>query len=230
MRAFRGFQKLSAPIGIFREKWPEDTEFLPCRRYFAHNEAASVDLYLVATMPNDAVPEQFLESYRPSMVILARMHLDRRLWAKLDPEDMVQQTCLEAVAKWGQFTGTMEQQCKAWVRQILLHNILDEIRKSGREVTLELVNQSSVRLLESLAAAHSSPSQRAARNEELDRLAEALLQLTDEQQQAVILHHLHGLKLADVAETLGRKLPATAGLIHRGLKRLKEILETGSGS
>ena len=181
-------------------------------------------------MPHDALPEHFLASYRPTMVMFAHMHLDRRLWTRIDPEDMVQQTCLEAVAKWGQFIGTMEQQRKAWVRQILLHNILDEIRKSGPEVTLEWVNQSSVRLLESLAAAHSTPSQRAARNEDLDRLAQALLQLTDEQQQAVILHHLHGLKLAEVGAILGRKLPATAGLIHRGLKRLKEILERESAS
>ena len=85
-----------------------------------------------------------------------------------------------------------------------------------------------MRLLESLAAAHSTPSQRAANNEELERLAQALLQLTDEQQQAVILHHLHGLKLAEVGALRGRKLPATAGLIHRGLKRLKELLERES--
>jgi RNA polymerase sigma-70 factor (ECF subfamily) len=181
-------------------------------------------------MPNDARPEQFLKSYRPSMVMLARMHLDRRLWARIDPEDFVQQTCLEAIAKWDQCNGTTEQQRKAWVRQILLHNILDELRKSGPQVKLELVNRSSVRILESLAAAHSTPSQRAARNEDLDRLAQALLQLTDDQQQAVILHHLQGLKLNEVSEILGRKLPATAGLIHRGLKRLKEILQTESAS
>jgi RNA polymerase sigma-70 factor (ECF subfamily) len=180
------------------------------------------------TMSHDAAPESFLEEYRPSMVMLARMHLDRRLCARIDPEDMVQQTCLEAVAKWDHCRGTLEQQRKAWVRQILLHNILDEIRKSGPDVSLELVHRSSVRLLESLAAAHSTPSQRAARNEDVERLAKALLQLTEEQQQAVILHHLHGYKLAEVGEMLGRKLPATAGLIHRGLKRLREILEMES--
>src|SRR5262245_65934716 len=88
-------------------------------------------------MPAVATPEEFLESYRPSMVMFARMHLDRRLWARVDPEDMVQQTCLEAVATWGQFMGTTEQQRKAWVRQILLHNVLDALRKSGSEISME---------------------------------------------------------------------------------------------
>ncbi|MCI0461413.1 MAG: hypothetical protein L0Z62_31065 [Gemmataceae bacterium] len=64
-----------------------------------------------------------------------------------------------------------------------------------------------------------------ARNEELDRLARALPMLTPEQQVAVILHHLHGLALMEVADHLARSLPATAGLIHRDLKRLRTLLD-----
>ena len=81
--------------------------------------------------------------------------------------------------------------------------------------------------MQTLAADQSSPSQRASHNEELQRLAEALLVLTEDQQEAVILHHLHAMKLADVAAHLERSVEATAGLVHRGLKRLRELLREG---
>ena len=64
---------------------------------------------------------------------------------------------------------------------------------------------------------------------ELQQLAEALLLLTEDQQEAVILHHLHGRKLTDVAAQLDRSPEATAGLVHRGLKKLKELLRGREG-
>ena len=111
---------------------------------------------------------------------------------------------------------------------MLLHNLWDAVRHFQQQkcdVNLEQpLDHSSSRLMLSLAADQSTPSQRAADNEQLQRLADALIQLTDDQQQAVILHHLHAMKLTEVATQLGRSLEATAGLVHRGLKKLKELL------
>jgi RNA polymerase sigma-70 factor (ECF subfamily) len=169
-----------------------------------------------------------VEMLRPYLCVLARMHLDRRLWAKLDPEDLVQSTFQEALEHWDQFLGNGHLELKGWLRQMLLHNLWDAIRHFQQQkcdVNLEQpLDHSSSRLMLSLAADQSTPSQRAADNEQLQRLADALLQLTDDQQQAVILHHLHSMKLAEVAVQLGRSLEATAGLVHRGLKKLKELL------
>jgi RNA polymerase sigma-70 factor (ECF subfamily) len=170
-----------------------------------------------------------LEVYRQYLVALARIHLDRRLWRVKDPEDVVQDTLKEAVTNWELLGGFDETRRKAWLRQALLHNILDFFRQQHRhkcDVDLERSLEASWgRLVESLAGPYSTPSQRVARNQELDRLAQALPKLTREQQEAVISHHLHGLKLQEVAEQLGRSLNATAGLIHRGMKRLRELLE-----
>jgi RNA polymerase sigma-70 factor (ECF subfamily) len=169
-----------------------------------------------------------VEMLRPYLCVLARMHLDRRLWAKLDPEDLVQSTFQEALEHWDQFLGNGHLELKGWLRQMLLHNLWDAVRHFQQQkcdVNLEQpLDHSSSRLMLSLAADQSTPSQRAADNEQLQRLADALLQLTDDQQQAVILHHLHAMKLTEVATQLGRSLEATAGLVHRGLKKLKELL------
>ena len=37
-------------------------------------------------------------------------------------------------------------------------------------------------------------------------------------------HHLEGLSLADTAEQMGKTRPAVAGLLQRGLKKLREKL------
>ena len=172
-----------------------------------------------------------VEMLRPYLCVLARMHLDRRLWAKLDPEDLVQTTFQEALEHWDQFLGDGRLELKGWLRQMLLHNLWDALRQfqqQKRDVTLEQpLDRSSSRLMLSLATEQSTPSQRAVKNEQLQQLAEALLLLTEDQQEAVILHHLHSMKLADVATQLGRSLEATAGLVHRGLKKLKKLLNEG---
>ncbi len=176
-------------------------------------------------------PRQALAKFRHYLCVLARMHLDRRLWTKLDADDLVQTTFQEALEKWDQFQGTSDDLLKAWLRQMLLHNIFDAVRAFRQQkcdVLLEQpLEQSSARLIDSLVAEQSSPSQRAVRNEQLLRLADALLQLPKDQQEAVILHHLHEMTLVDVALHLGRSPGAAAGLIHRGLKKLKRLLVEG---
>jgi RNA polymerase sigma-70 factor (ECF subfamily) len=170
-----------------------------------------------------------LEQFRPYLEALARVHLDRRLWRKCDSEDVVHDTLCEALRKGHQFRGDTDGQLRAWLRRALLNNVLDLVRKWPRvtdDVDLEGALEASSRHIEhSLVAECSSPGERAARNEQLDRLACALARLPRDQHEAVILHHLEGLTLADVAVHLRRSPAAAAGLVHRGLKKLRCLLK-----
>jgi RNA polymerase sigma-70 factor (ECF subfamily) len=114
------------------------------------------------------------------------------------------------------------------LRSILARNLLDELRRLrrkksdlARERSLE---DSSARLALELEGNDTSPSVRAARTERAFRLARALEQLPPEQCAAVTRHHLQGVSLGCVAEELGRSKEAVAGLLHRGLVRLRAIL------
>ncbi len=90
-----------------------------------------------------AVPA--LERYRSWLGLLARLQVEPRFRAKFDPSDIVQQTMLEAVRDWPKFRGDTEAELAAWLRQILAHVLLHEIRRFGgaqrrdigREVSLE---------------------------------------------------------------------------------------------
>jgi len=175
-----------------------------------------------------ARPEQF----RDYLVLLARLHWDPRLWRKIDPEDLAQKTLSEAVEHAAQFRGTTPEELKSWLRQILRNNLLDarrelerDKRDVHREASLDAALANTTRRLDAwLTAEQTSPSQHAARGEDLEKLAGALRRLDDAQRDAVELHHLQGWPLADIAAFMGRHEGAVAGLIHRGLSKLRELM------
>ncbi|HEV2950283.1 MAG TPA: sigma-70 family RNA polymerase sigma factor [Gemmataceae bacterium] len=101
-------------------------------------------------------------------------------------------------------------------------------RDIGREHSLEAaLNDSSSKLESLLAAPQSSPSQRASRQEQLVRLADALAQLPEDQRQAVVRKHLQGETVAAIAHDMGRTETAIGGLLRRGMARLRELLKEG---
>ena len=174
-----------------------------------------------------------LERYRTYLLMLARSQDGVEAG---DASDLVQKTLLAACTQQAQFRGRTQGELAAWLKQILRNQVIDAYRQQrrqkrdvGREVSLEAgVDGSFTRADAWLAAIESSPSQRASRDEELVQLADALAGLPEAQREAIMLHHLQGATLADVAQRLGRSEAAVAGLLHRGLKQLREQLDDGS--
>ncbi|HEV8063005.1 MAG TPA: sigma-70 family RNA polymerase sigma factor [Gemmataceae bacterium] len=177
-------------------------------------------------------PQWEFERFRNYLRLLARLQFDPRLQGKLDPSDVVQQTLLQAHQARDQFRGQTGAEQAAWLRQILARTLANAARDlgrarrdAGRERSLEAaVEESSARLEGWLASEQSTPDQRTEKNERLLRLAEALEQLPEAQREAVVMHHLRGLSLAELAKHLDRKEGAVAGLLHRGIKKLRELL------
>jgi len=179
-----------------------------------------------------SAPKLALEQYRGFLLILARTHWDDALQGWGDPSDLVHQTLLEAHQKREQFRGTTTAALARWLGAILAHNLADAIRDRRRgkrdhrlERSIEAAfEESSARLGACLAANEASPSDRAATAEQLTILADALTQLPADQLEAVTLHHLRGLPLEETAARMGRTKQAVAGLLRRGLKKLRELL------
>jgi RNA polymerase sigma-70 factor (ECF subfamily) len=169
------------------------------------------------------------ERFRSYLRLLARLQLPQRLAPKLDASDIVQQTLLQAFRAQGEFRGRSPAEMAAWLRQILAHNLAHAARDHGRqkrdasrEVSLAAaLHESSCRLEAWLAADQSSPSQRAERNDQLLHLAVALEKLPDEQREAIELHYWQGWTLAEVAAHQSRSPASVAGLVHRGLAKLR---------
>ena len=170
--------------------------------------------------------------YQRYLEVIARSQFRAGLRAKLGVSDVVQQTLLAAVQNLDQFHGDCEEAFRGWLRQILVRQIchLDrdmhrDCRNVDRERSMEAAaGQSSMRLQSLLAGDGPSPSVHAAAGEAVLKLVEAIQTLPAEQQRAVELHYLDGLKLAQVAEVMDKTPGAVAGLIHRGVKSLRASL------
>jgi len=178
--------------------------------------------------PGRRAPEQFRDYLR----LLAWLQLDPRLQGKVDPSDVVQETLLKAHQAEAQFRGTTDAEMAAWLRAILAHVLADALRRYqagardvGQERSLQqALEESSSRLEGWLAAEQSSPEEQAMRQEQLLRLAEALVGLAPDQRQAVELRHLKGCSVGEVARQMGRSKEAVAKLLLRGVARLRERL------
>jgi RNA polymerase sigma-70 factor (ECF subfamily) len=178
---------------------------------------------------------RLLEAQRTSLHRLAERQLEGRMAVRVDASDIIQQTFLEAYRSFPQFAGQDVREWTAWLQSILDHKVAGAIRDHtllqkrsvSRERSMDDSQGGGVPLKQELDAGLSSPSQKAMRGEEEERLSQALAALPDDQREAVRLRHLEGWGLADIAQHLGRSRAATAGLIKRGLQALRRQLHSG---
>ena len=176
-----------------------------------------------------------LEAQRAGLHRLAERQLEGRIAVRVDASDIIQQTFLEAYRSFPQFAGRDMRELVAWLQIILDHKVAGAIRNHallqkrnvGREQSMDDSRGGGTPLKQNLDADLTSPSQKAIRGEEAERLSRALTTLPDDQREAVRLRHLEGWALADIARRLGRTPAATAGLIKRGMKALRRRLHGG---
>lgn len=178
-------------------------------------------------------PERLdLNRYREYLQSRAKMDLRGRFAGKVDASDIVQECLLDAQKALPAFRGEREEQILAWLRTILEHRLtnryrhyLTRKRDVRREVPMVRDREGSALLLDKLLAAdQTSPSGALRQFEETQRLRLALDQLPPEQRQAVMLKHLEGRSLVEVATEMQRSLTATGGLLKRGMQRLRQIM------
>ena len=172
------------------------------------------------------------ERFREFLSLLARVRAASRWQGKIDLSGVVQQTLLEAFQASRQLAGCNDAQKAAWLKQVLANNLADEVRKLttakrnvAHERSLEAeMAESMSRLEQLLPAAQATPSEEVLRAERMLQVARALAALPDNQRQVIERHHLGGQTLAEAAAALGTTKPAVAGLLHRGLKKLRQLL------
>lgn len=178
-----------------------------------------------------------LESYRNYLRVLANSQLDRRLWVRGGPSDLVQEAMLCAYRDFHQFQGTDERQLLAWLRQILIHRLHAFVqhhlgtrkRDPRREVSMEELNsalsRSSARLEHVLVdAGGRSPSSQAIHRERSVELANLLESMSADYRDVIVLRNLRGLSFEEIAEQMGRRSGAVRMLWLRAIDQLRRRL------
>ena len=176
---------------------------------------------------------RLLELYRNYLRLLARLQVGRRLQGKADPSDLVQEAFLAAQRNFEQFRGNTEGELVDWLRQILASKLVDLARRylgtRRRDVRLERqfaedVDTSAAALNLALVQAGSSPSEAAVRRERAVLLADAIKSLPADYGEVIILRHLEGLPLSEVAQRMDRTIDSVKKLWVRGIAKLRGIL------
>ncbi len=177
---------------------------------------------------------ELLGLYRNYLLLLARVQVDKTLQAKIEPSDVVQETLLEATRGFPRFRGETEAEFLAWLRRILANAAVTMIRRfkiaQSRDIHREEsfrrdLDHTSMVLGRLLPACDMSPSRIASGKEEVVKLSNALAQLPNEYREVLVLHHLEGRPVAEVAARMDRSISAVKGLRARAIVKLRELLK-----
>ncbi len=197
-----------------------------------HNEALS----LLRHGDEQVLAELFL-GHRHRLWRMVHFRLDRRLYGRVDADDVLQEAYLDVAARVGQYVD--EPECFAsfflWLRLIVSQTLIEvhrrhlgtQKRDAGREVSIHArryPQATSISLAAHLLGHLTSPSQAAARAEMSHRLQAAMEKMDPIDREVLALRHFEELTNGEAAEVLGIQHNAASMRYVRALARLKDIL------
>jgi RNA polymerase sigma-70 factor, ECF subfamily len=177
---------------------------------------------------------RLLDRYRNSLKVQAQLQVGRRLRAKLDFEDLMQELSLEAHRDIARFRGRSEGEFVSWLRKVFATILSNQVRhyfgtrrrdlRRERPIAIGADDTSRAATDRRLVSPNSSPSQQAARSERAEILAEALETLPAAYRMVIVLRNIEGLSFAEVADRMGRTEDSVKNIWLRALGRLRREL------
>jgi RNA polymerase sigma-70 factor (ECF subfamily) len=176
----------------------------------------------------DALARIFNEE-REALARCIALRLDRRLAARVDVADLVQETFLEAARRL-QRHEPPDMPPALWLRWLAREQVLMCHRKhfgDKRAIAREmgpLPLDSSAQFIQGIIGREPSPSQHLRAEEAAERLRLALAHLDDEERDLILWRHFEQLGNRDVARLLEIGEAAASKRYVRALERLRAIL------
>jgi RNA polymerase sigma-70 factor (ECF subfamily) len=178
--------------------------------------------------------ERLLACHRDRLRKMIAWRLDRRLAARVDPSDVVQEVLLEASRKMERYLREQPLPFFPWLRSLAGEHLATlhrrHVRARRRSVlreeagVLNLPDESAAELASRLVTSSTSPTQRALRKELRERVQQALGRLSERDREVLVLRNLEQLSVADTAEVLRISTVAVKGRHLRALERLQALL------
>jgi RNA polymerase sigma-70 factor (ECF subfamily) len=161
--------------------------------------------------------ERLAARFLPRLRRWAHGRLPAHARGPVDTDDLVQVTLMKALDRVGSFESRGEGAFLAYMRQILLNAVRDELRRPApaKETVSEEIPDHKQPLVEEAIG-----------RQVVERYEEALAALDERQREAVILRVEFGYDHGEVAEAVGAPSANAARMIvARALVRLAELLD-----
>jgi RNA polymerase sigma-70 factor, ECF subfamily len=181
-----------------------------------------------ARQGDDDALGRVINRYRPYLLKIAFEEGDTNLQAKAGDSDIVQNTCLQAVRVFQEFQGKTSSEMRAWLRQILLHQVgdfRDQYRTNKRDIAAEVPLQTldaQDSRNDKLKDDADSPSEQVMLQEESDWLERALEALPEPERTIIKLRQKDGRPFSEVARAVGMSEEATQKRWARAIQSLQE--------
>lgn len=199
-------------------------------------DMSTTELVIASKDGDNTALGQLLEQYRGYLLMLAHRHLSEPLRRRVDPSDIVQVTFLEVKRDLGSFRGNTPAEFAAWLRGMLKNNVATAVTRhvmtQKRSLKREVAGDGKAGndsagspWINQLPGSTTSPSGVAIKAEAAMALIDALHELPETQAEAIRLRYMEGLPLAAIVERMGKSDTAVAGLLKRGLQKLRTIID-----
>jgi RNA polymerase sigma-70 factor (ECF subfamily) len=178
------------------------------------NPEASMTLLTRAQAGDQEALETLLDRYRPRLQRWARGRLPT--WARdlADTHDLVQETLIQAFKKVDGFEIRGEGAFQAWLRQILLNRIRQEIRRASRR-------PSNDELDSHIEDEQATPLEAAVGRQAVERYEAALDRLKESDREIIIARVELGQTNEEIAAAFGKPSSNAARMaVERALFRL----------
>jgi RNA polymerase sigma-70 factor, ECF subfamily len=210
------------------------------RTLMDNNSADTARLLERARAGDQQAVNELFTRHRARLRRMVELRLDRRLQARIDASDVIQEAYVEVVRRLDEYLRDPAYPLFLWLRLIVgerllklhRHHLGTQMRDAGLEVSIyrgALPAASSAALAAQLLGKHTSPTQAAVRAERMLRLQEGLNTLDPMDREVLSLRHFEDMTLAETALALEIEEPAAAKRYIRALKRLKAVLATMPG-
>jgi RNA polymerase sigma-70 factor (ECF subfamily) len=173
---------------------------------------------------------ELLDHARGYLQRLAGAAIDSDVRGQLSASDVVQETMMNAQVDFDNFQGEDSKQLVAWLRRILINNLLNHYRRlrktQKRDVSREFHN---INFGNVAASDTDSPSSVAAQHEDVAVLEEELARLPNHYREIIELHHREDLSFVEIGDRLSKTPDAVRMMWYRAFDQLSRNLEKRLG-
>jgi RNA polymerase sigma-70 factor, ECF subfamily len=205
-----------------------------------NQSAETARLLEQARAGDQAALNEIFARHRPRLRRMVELRLDRRLHARIDASDVVQEAYVDAITGLDEYLREPNYPLFLWLRLIVgerllklhRHHLGTQMRDPRREVSIHggaMAETTTTAIAAELLGDLTRASEEAVRLELKLRLQEALDAMDPLDREVLALRHFEHLSPAETARVLGIKEKAAGMRYVRALRRLKDILNKLGG-